>query len=152
MPNCSGYLGFSDASENLVMADDVVMHSNPPVAPIEEEELEEALLDMNVFRWSRKKESSRRVVRTRIDCWVWDRQMCPNPHALAIYLEFFLARGTALRRFEECQCEDDDVRLHCRTWVPDDDHYHWLRGPISPFPMEHHPSHSGNFATMICSL
>jgi hypothetical protein len=37
----------------------------------------------------------------------------PNPHALAIYLEFVPTRGAALEKFEECQCEDDDVRLHC---------------------------------------
>ncbi len=41
MPNCSGYLWFFvDVSENLVMADDVVTPSNPPVAPIKEEKLE----------------------------------------------------------------------------------------------------------------
>ncbi len=40
-------------------------------------------------------------------------------------------------RFEKCQCEDDDVRFHYRTWVPGDGHYRWLRGPINPFSMEH---------------
>jgi hypothetical protein len=54
-----------------------------------------------------------RVVRTRVDRSVWDRRLSPNPHALAIYLEFVPARGAAPERFEECQCEDDDVRLHC---------------------------------------
>jgi hypothetical protein len=39
-----------------------------------------------------------------------------------------------LERFEECQCEDDDVRFHYRTWVLGDGHYRWLRGPINPFP------------------
>ncbi len=63
--------------------------------------------------------------------------MSPNPHALTIYLEFVPVRGAAPGRFEECQCEDDDVRLHCQTWVPDDGHYHWPRGPINPLPMEH---------------
>jgi hypothetical protein len=44
-----GYpLVFVDASENVVMSDDVVTPSNPPVAPIEQEELEEVLLDVNV--------------------------------------------------------------------------------------------------------
>ncbi len=76
-------------------------------------------------------------MRTRIDRSVWDRLMSPNPHALAIYLEFILARGVAPKRFEECQCQDDDVRFHCRTWVPGDGHYRWLRGPINPFPLEH---------------
>jgi hypothetical protein len=28
--------------------------------------------------------------------------------------------------FEKCQCENDDVRLHYRIWVPGDNHYHWL--------------------------
>jgi len=42
----------------------------------------------------------------------WDRQLSSNPHALAIYLEFVPACGAALKRFEECQCEDDNVRLH----------------------------------------
>jgi hypothetical protein len=42
-----------------------------------------------------------------------DRRLSPNPHALAIYLEFVPARGAALERFEEGQCEDDNVRFHC---------------------------------------
>jgi len=63
--------------------------------------------------------------------------LSPNPHALAIYLEFVPARGVAPERFKDCQCEDDDVRLHCRTWVPSDGHYHRLQGPINPVPMEH---------------
>jgi hypothetical protein len=61
----------------------------------------------------------------------------PNPHALTIYLEFVPIHGAALERFEECQCEDDDVRLHCPIWVPGDGHYRWLQGPINPFSMEH---------------
>jgi hypothetical protein len=65
------------------------------------------------------------------------RRLSPNPHALIIYLEFVPARGVMPERFEECQCEDDDVHLHCRTWVPDDGHYRWLRGPINPLSMEH---------------
>ncbi len=63
--------------------------------------------------------------------------MSLNPHALVIYLKFVLACGAALERFEECQCENDDVRLHCQTWVLDDGHYRWLRGPINPLSMEH---------------
>ncbi len=74
---------------------------------------------------------------TRVDHSVWDRQLSPNPYALAIYLEFVLAHGAAPERFEECQCEDDDVRFHCRTWVFGDGHYHWLRGLINPLPLEH---------------
>ncbi len=74
---------------------------------------------------------------TRVDRLAWDRRLSLNPHALAIYLEFVPARGTAPERFEECQCEDDDVRLHCRTWVFGDGHYRWLRGPFNPLSMEH---------------
>jgi hypothetical protein len=57
-------LVFVDASENLVMADDVVTPSNPPVAPIEEEKLEETSLDVNVSQRSREEEPSRRAMRT----------------------------------------------------------------------------------------
>jgi hypothetical protein len=77
------------------------------------------------------------VMRTRIDRSAWDHWLSLNPHALTIYLEFVLARGAALKWVEECQCEDDDVRLHCRTWVPSDGHYRWLRGPINPLFVEH---------------
>jgi hypothetical protein len=55
---------FVDAGEILVMADDVVTPSNPPVAPIEQEELEEVPLDVNVSQRSCEEEPSRRVVRT----------------------------------------------------------------------------------------
>jgi hypothetical protein len=121
----------------LVMADDDATPSNPPVAPVQQEELEEAPLDLNVSQRPREEEPPRRVVRTRVAHSVWDRRMFPNPHALAIYLEFVPARGTAPERFEKCQCENDDVRLHCQTWVPGDGHYRWLRGPINPLPLEH---------------
>ncbi len=67
----------------------------------------------------------------------WDHRLFPNPHALTIYLEFVLARGATPERFEECQCEDDDVRLHCRTWVLSDGHYRWLQNSINPLSMEH---------------
>jgi hypothetical protein len=121
----------------LVMADDDATPWNPPVAPVQQEELEETSLDLNVSQRPREEEPPRRVVRTRVDRLVWDRWLSPNPHVLAIYLEFVLARGATPERFEECQCEDDDVRLHCRTWVPDDGHYRWLRGSINPLPLEH---------------
>jgi hypothetical protein len=83
----------------------------------------------------REEEPSRRVVCTWVDRSAWDHWLFPNPHALAIYLEFVPARGAAPKRFEECQCEDDNVRLHCRTWVPGDGHYRWLQGPINPLSM-----------------
>jgi hypothetical protein len=92
---------------------------------------------LNVSQRPREEELPRRVVRTRVDRSVWDRRLSLNPHALAIYLEFVPARGATLERFEECQCEDDDVRLHYRTWVLGDGHYHWLRSPINPLPLEH---------------
>jgi hypothetical protein len=49
MPNSLSYLLiFVDTCENLVMANDATTPLNPPVAPVEKEELEEALLDVNV--------------------------------------------------------------------------------------------------------
>jgi len=41
------------------MVDDVAMPLNPLVALVEQEELEEAPLDMNVFQRSREEEPSR---------------------------------------------------------------------------------------------
>jgi len=60
---------------------------------------------------------------TRIDRSAWDRRLSTNPHALAIYLEFVPTCGTAPKRFEECECENDDVLCHYQTWVPGDGHY-----------------------------
>jgi hypothetical protein len=97
------------------MANDVTTPLNPPVATIDKEEFEEVTLDgtpldevaleVNVSQWSREEEPSKRVVRTRVDHSTWDRQLSPNPHALAIYLEFVPARGVAPERFEERQCD-----------------------------------------------
>ncbi len=141
------------------MANDVITPSNPLIATVDMEELKEATLDgtpfdkvtleVNVSQRLREEEPSRRVVCTRVDRSAWDRQLSPNPHALAIYLEFVLARRVAPKRFKECQCEDDDVRLHCRTWVSDDGHYHWLRGPINPLSMEHRAEY---LARTICHI
>jgi hypothetical protein len=86
----------------LVMADNDATPSNTPVAPVQQEELEETPLDLNVFQQSREEKPPRRVVRTRVDRLVWDRRLSPNPHALAIYLEFVPARGAAPERFEKC--------------------------------------------------
>ncbi len=115
---------------------------------------------MNVFQWPCEEKPSRRVVCIRIDHSAWDRQLSPNPHALTIYLEFVLARGAVPKRFEKCQCEDDNVRLHCQTWVPGDGHYRWLQGLINPLfhgasnqiPNSHHSSHSRFFAIVIYPL
>jgi hypothetical protein len=77
------------------------------------------------------------MVCTRVDRSAWDRRLFLNPHALAIYLEFVPACETAPKRFEECQCENDDVHFHCRTWVPGDGHYCLMRSPINPLSIEH---------------
>jgi hypothetical protein len=103
MPNWFGYPSiFFYVGEIFVMADDVTTPSNRPVAPVEQEELEKAQLDMNVYQRSCEKELSRRVVCTQVDRSAWDRQLSPNPHALAIYLEFVPSRGSAPKRFEKC--------------------------------------------------
>jgi hypothetical protein len=86
----------------LVMADDDAMPSNPLVAPIQQEELEEASLDLNASQRPSEEESPRRVVRTRVNHSVWDHRLSPNPHALAMYLKFVPARGATPERFEEC--------------------------------------------------
>jgi len=136
VPPCLHLLGFLLMQAQLVMADDDTTPSNPLVAPVQQE-LEEAPLDLNVSQRPREEKPPRRMVRTQVARSVWDRRLSPNPRALAIYLEFVIVRGAAPERFEECQCENDDVRLHCRTWVPGDGHYRWLRGPINPLPLEH---------------
>ncbi len=59
-------------------------------------------LDVTVSQRSHEEKSSRRVVRTRVDRSAWDRRLSPNPHALAIYLEFVPTREAAPERFEEC--------------------------------------------------
>ncbi len=84
------------------MADDVATPLNPLVAPVEQEELEEAPLNVNVSQRPCEEGPSKRVVRTRVDRSAWDHRLSPNPHALAIYLEFVPARGAAPERFEEC--------------------------------------------------
>jgi hypothetical protein len=84
------------------MADDDATPSIPPVAPVQQEELEEASFALNVSQRPREEEPPRRVVRTRVARSIWDRRMSPNPHALAIYLEFVPTRGVAPERFEEC--------------------------------------------------
>ncbi len=93
---------FVDAGEILVMADDVVTPSNPPVAPVKQEELEEVSLDVNVSQRPHEEEPFRQVVRTRVDRSTWDRRLSPNPHALAIYLKFVPAQGIVPKRFKKC--------------------------------------------------
>ncbi len=87
------FLIFVDVGENLVMADDVATPSNLLGSLVGKEKLEEALLDVNVSQWSHEEESSKRVVRIRVDRSAWDRQLSLNLHALAIYLKFVPACG-----------------------------------------------------------
>jgi hypothetical protein len=74
------------------MVDDVATPLNPLVALVEQEELEEAPLDVNVSQRPCEEEPSRRVVCTRVDRSAWDHRLSPNSHALTIYLKFVLAR------------------------------------------------------------
>jgi hypothetical protein len=114
VPNWFGYPSvFVDACEILVMVNDVATPSNPLIAPTEQEELEEVLFDVNVSQRLREEEPSRRVMCIQVDRSAWDRRLSPNPHASIIYLEIVPTRGAVSKRFKECQCEDDDVRLHC---------------------------------------
>jgi len=85
------FLIFVDVGENLVMADDVATPSNLPGSLVGKEKLEE--LDVNVSQWSHEEESSKRVVRIRVDRSAWDRRLSLNLHALAIYLKFVPACG-----------------------------------------------------------
>ncbi len=55
-----------------------------------------------MFLNGRTKKNRPREVRTQIARSVWDRRLSPNPRALALYLEFVPARGTAPEIFEEC--------------------------------------------------
>jgi len=71
------------------------------------------LFNAIVFQRPREEKPPKRVVRNRVNRSAWDRRLFPNPHALTIYLEFVPARGATPERFEEYQCEDDDVHLHC---------------------------------------
>ncbi len=71
------------------------MPLNPLIAPVKQEELEEAPFDVNVSQRSREEEPSRRMVRTRVDRSAWDRRLSPNPQALIVYLEFSPACGAA---------------------------------------------------------
>ncbi len=48
----------------LVMADDDATPSNPPVTPVQQEELEEAPLDLNVSQRPCEEKPPRKVVRT----------------------------------------------------------------------------------------
>jgi hypothetical protein len=56
----------------LNMTDDDATPSIPPIAPVQQEKLEEALLDLDVSQRPREAEPPRRGVRTRVARSVWD--------------------------------------------------------------------------------
>jgi hypothetical protein len=58
----------------LLMADDDTTPSNPLVAAVQQQELEEASLNLNVSQRLREEESPRRVVRTQslVRCGIVD--------------------------------------------------------------------------------
>jgi hypothetical protein len=91
------FLVFVDVGEDLIMVDDVATPLNLLIALVEEEKLKEASLDVNVSQQSCEEESSKRVVRNRVNCSTWDCRLSLNPHALIIYLEFVLACGIIVK-------------------------------------------------------
>ncbi len=63
--------------------------------------------------------------------------MSPNPHALVIYFNLVHTFENRLEKFNESQCENDDVCLFLQTQVPGDGHYSWLKGLINSLSMEY---------------
>ncbi len=61
--------------EDSIMVDDVTMPSNPLIAQVKEEDLEETLINVNVSQRSCKEESSKRMVHTQINHSTWDHQL-----------------------------------------------------------------------------
>jgi hypothetical protein len=59
-------------------------------------------LDENVSQRSCDEKPFKRVVCIWIDRSTWDNRLSPNPHALAIYLEFVPVRGVAPERLKKC--------------------------------------------------
>jgi hypothetical protein len=92
---------------------------------------------VNVSQWPYEKKPIGKVVHTQVAQSIWDHQVLPNFHAIAIYLKLIHVSKNRVGRFDECQCEDDDVRIILQTWVLGDGHYRWLKGPINSLPMEH---------------
>jgi hypothetical protein len=89
-------LVFVGVAKGSIMANDVVMPSNPPIVPIEKEEFKESSLDANVSQQSCEEKLSRKMVHTRVDHSTWDRRLSFNPHALIIYLKFVPFHGVVL--------------------------------------------------------
>jgi len=65
--------------------------------------------NLNVSQQPCEKESIGRVVCTWVVQSIWDCQVSPYFRVLAIYLELVLAFKNKAEKFDECQCEDDDV-------------------------------------------
>ncbi len=63
--------------------------------------------------------------------------MSPSPCVFAIYLKLILIFGNKLGRFDECQCENDDICFFSRTSVPGDGHCRWLKGLFNPLSIKH---------------
>jgi hypothetical protein len=53
--------------------DDAITPSNPPIALVEEKELEKTLFVVNVSQWLHVEKLSRRVVCIQVDHSAWDR-------------------------------------------------------------------------------
>ncbi len=82
--------------------------------------------------------------------------MSPNSHALAIYLEFVLICGAARKRFEKCQCEDDDVRFTVKLGflmmaiiVGYEANQPLFHGASNQIPSSHYSSNFGFFTIVI---
>jgi hypothetical protein len=56
-----------------------------------------------------------RVVDTQVAQSVWDHQVSPNLGVLAIYLELVPTFKNKDERFDECQCENDNIRFFSLT-------------------------------------
>lgn len=95
-------LVFINASEHLIMVNNVVMPLNPSVALVKEKKLEERPLDVNVPQWSCEKKLFRKMVCIRVNHSTWDRRLSLNPHALTIFLKFVPVRAAVPKRFGDC--------------------------------------------------
>jgi hypothetical protein len=90
-----------------------------------------------MFPNSRIKIFIRKVVRIQVVQSVWDRRVSFNPGVLAIYLKLVPTFENKARRFDECQCENDNIPLFSLTWVLSNGHYHWLNGLINLMSIKH---------------
>jgi hypothetical protein len=93
------------------MANGVIISSNHLVALVWNEKFEKTPIDVNVFQWLHEEEIIGKVVHIQMTQSIWDHQMSPTFHALAIYLKLIHTFRNRLEKFDECQCEDDDICL-----------------------------------------